>query len=197
MNKVFVREFRLASSGEEGLLPYLNEHGAFLGRGTPLLARDGDGNFAPLPQRDLEIVLSAGFGVAVDLGARMGGLATLAKAMNEGDYALASIALAHLQFPALPDKGACARMQKAAAMLKRGASAAGVLKQFLSRGELAKDNPYHLGPGVGGGQFTTADMDGVSSGVADSQGYATKLSADEILDQAQDTTKTPGWLQPK
>ncbi|MGB8901294.1 MAG: hypothetical protein WCC90_19575 [Methylocella sp.] len=43
----------------------------------------------PLPQRDLEIVVSAGFGIALDLGSRMRGLATLAKALNEGDYALA------------------------------------------------------------------------------------------------------------
>ncbi|HEX3496300.1 MAG TPA: hypothetical protein VHT02_03840 [Methylocella sp.] len=93
MNKASIREFRLASTGEEGLHPYLNERGAFLFGGTSLLARDGHGDFAPLPRRDLEIVVSAGFGLAVDLGARMGSLATLAKALNEGDYALAAIAL--------------------------------------------------------------------------------------------------------
>lgn len=120
------------------------------------MARDGHGDFVPLPQRDLEIVVSAGFGIALDLNSRMRGLATLAKALNEGDYALATIALAQARFPAVPDKGAGARMQKAAEMLERGTSAAEVLKHFLAKGELVKFNPYHLGPGDGGGQFTTA-----------------------------------------
>ena len=40
-------------------------------------------------------------------------------------------------------------------------------------------------------------MDATGSGDASPQGYATKLSEDEILDQAQDNPKTPGWLQPK
>jgi hypothetical protein len=71
----------------------------------------------------------------------MRGLAALAKALNAGDYALALIDLAQVRFPPLPDKGASARMQKAAEMLERGASPAEVLKHFLSKGELAKFNP--------------------------------------------------------
>jgi len=72
-----------------------------------------------------------GIEVSVDLGSRMHGLAALAKALNQGDHALAAIVLVQLQFPALPDKGAGARMCKAAAMLEDGASAAEVLKLFL------------------------------------------------------------------
>ncbi|MGH6847911.1 MAG: hypothetical protein ACREC0_10885 [Methylocella sp.] len=79
MTKASIREFRLASSGEDGLHPYLNERGAFVGNGAALLTKDDSGDFVPLPQRDLEIVLSAGFGVAVGLSSRMRGLATLAK----------------------------------------------------------------------------------------------------------------------
>jgi len=157
MTKASIREFRLTSSGEEGLHPFLNEHGAFLEQGMPLISKNERGDFTPLPQRDLEIILSAGFGISIDLCSRMRGLTSLAKAFDEGDYAIASIILTQLQFPALPDKSAAARMQKAAAMLKNGATAAEALKHFLPKGELAKFNSNHLGPGPGGGQFTTAE----------------------------------------
>jgi hypothetical protein len=101
-----------------------------------------------------------------------------------------------LQFPALPDKGAGARMSKAAAMLGDGASAADVLTHLLTNGELGKFNPRHLGPGPGGGQFTAAETDATSSGDAKPQGYVTKFSVEDILEQAEDNPKTPGWLQP-
>ncbi len=114
MTKFSLREFGLASSGEEGLRPYLNRHGAFIGQGTPLLREDARGQFAPLAQRDLEIALSAGFGVAVDLGSRMRGLAAIAKALNQGDYALAAILLTQKQLSVLPDREGARRMQKAA-----------------------------------------------------------------------------------
>ena len=94
------------------------------------------------------------------------------------------------------DKGAGARMRKAAAMLEEGAAAVEVLKHFLPQGELAKFNPHHLGPGTGGGEFTTAETDGASSGDTKSQGYVTQLSTEEILKQAAENSKTPGWLQP-
>jgi hypothetical protein len=194
MSKVSIREFKLGTSSGEGLHPYLSEHGAFLG-GTPLVMKDGRGDFVPLPQRDLEIVLSAGFGIAVDLDVCMHALAALAKALSSGDYAPAAILLTQAQFPALPDRGAAQRMQKAAAMLKSGVSGPEVLQQFLPDGELAKLNPYHLGPGDRGGQFTTAQLDGASAGDVKPKGCATKLSADEILKRAKGNGA--GWLQPK
>ena len=82
-------------------------------------------------------------------------------------------------------------------MLKDGAADVEVLKHFLAKGELAKFNPHHLGPGTGGGEFTTAETDGASSGDTKSQGYVTQLSAEEILKLAAENSKTPGWLQPK
>ena len=197
MTKLSIREFKLAGRGGEGLHPWLDARGAYVGGGVALLTKHNFGDFAPLPRRDLEIILSAGYKSAFDLDSRRPGLAALAKALNQGDQALAAIALVQLQFPALPDKGAGARMRKAAAMLDGGASAPEVLKRFLANGELAKFNPYHLGPGPGGGEFTTAAMDGTSSGDAKPQGYATKLSAQEILKLAAENKRTPGWLQPK
>lgn len=197
MTKLSIREFKFSGRGGDGLHPWLDARGAFVGDGVALLTKDNLGDFAPLPRRELETILSAGYQTAVDLGSRMHGMAALAKALNQGDHALAAIALVQLQFPALPDKGAGARMTKAAAMLDDGASAAEVLRHFLPNGDLAKFNPYHLGPGAGGGEFTTAVLDGASSGDANRQGYATKLSAQEILKQAAENKTTPGWLQPK
>ena len=48
---------------------------------------------------------------------RMHGLAALAKALKQGDHALAAIVLAQSQFPAFPDKGAGARINNAATMI--------------------------------------------------------------------------------
>jgi hypothetical protein len=161
------------------------------------LTKDSAGHFVPLPQRELEIVLSAGFGFAVDLGSRMRGLAKLAKALNDGDYALAAILLTQAQFPPLLDGSAATRMKKAAAVFRNGASERKVLKHFLPEEELSKANPYHRGPGPGGGQFTTAEVDGASGGEAKRRGYVTKLSPEETLKRAAENKRTPGWLQPK
>ena len=61
------------------------------------------------------------------------------------------------------------------------------------KGELVKFNPYHLGPGDGGGS-PRRRWTGRSSGAATSQGNVTNLSAKEILDRAK---KNRGWLHPK
>jgi hypothetical protein len=105
--------------------------------------------FRGLAGRVLETVLSAGYRITVDLGSRRHGWAALAKALNQGDPTLAAIVLAQLQFPALPDSGAGARMNKAAAMLDHGVSAAEVLKHLLPTGELAKFNPIISAPALG------------------------------------------------
>ena len=89
MAKSSIREFKLAD--RDALHPRLNERGACVGDGAALLTKDNFGDFAPLPRRDLETVLSAGYKIAVDLGSRIDGVAALAKALNHGDYALASI----------------------------------------------------------------------------------------------------------
>jgi len=67
--------------------PCLDDRRAFVGDGVALLTKDIFGDFAPLPWWELETILSAGYGIAVDLASRMYGLATLAKALNQGDHA--------------------------------------------------------------------------------------------------------------
>ena len=79
MIKLSIREFKLASWGGDGLHPWLDEHGAFVGGGVALLTKDNFGDFAPFPRRELETILSAGYRIAVDLGSRMQGLAALAR----------------------------------------------------------------------------------------------------------------------
>lgn len=58
MIKLSIREFKLASRGGDELQSWLDEHGAFVG-GVALLTKDNFGDFAPLPRRKLETVLSA------------------------------------------------------------------------------------------------------------------------------------------
>jgi hypothetical protein len=128
-NQTFNSRIQAFRPGGNGLHPWLDARGAFVGDGVALLKKDIFGDFAPLPRRELETILSAGYGIAVDLGSRMQGLAALAKALNQGDRALAAIALAQARFPALLDKRAGARMTKAAAMLDDDASPAEVLRR--------------------------------------------------------------------
>jgi hypothetical protein len=85
------------------------EDGLFLG-GTPLLEQQSNG-FAARPQADLETVLSCGFGFSVSLDRVMGGLTTVASALNTGDLCRARSAAVHLRIPDLPDALARLDMQ--------------------------------------------------------------------------------------
>jgi hypothetical protein len=153
----FIRYFRIAGPKGNGFLPFVNADGAFIGWDTELLEKNSRGSFSPVPQRRLETVLSAGFCTRVDLGSCMNGLATVARALNQGDLPLASIALVHLEFPPLPDQDSGARMNKAVRMLDCGISEADVLKAILLDEDLTKYNHNHRGPGPGGGQFASAE----------------------------------------
>jgi len=114
----FIREFRLAGRDGDGVHAYLDDQGAFLGRGTPLLEKDASGRWRPRLQATLEWVLTKGYGVPVDLEWRMNGLAAVARALNKGDRSLAAIALVHAELPALPDERAAGRMAKADGLAK-------------------------------------------------------------------------------
>jgi len=83
MTKPSIREFKLAGRDGDGLHPCLDERGAFVGDGAALLTKDIFGDFASLPRRERETILSAGYIIAIDLGTRMHGLAALAKALNQ------------------------------------------------------------------------------------------------------------------
>ncbi len=78
--------------------------GVFVGR-TPLLEETpGGGRVVWLvrSQSQLETELSKSYGVGVDFGAKMSGAAAVARALTDGDLALAQIASLLLQLPNPP-----------------------------------------------------------------------------------------------
>lgn len=91
--------YRLATSGGDGRHPYLSDDGAFLADGTPLLTRTGAGEWRP---RQAEDVQKAAAFTGSAYRVRAEGLATIARALNQGQPARAAIALLHLRLPPLP-----------------------------------------------------------------------------------------------
>ncbi|MBB6251724.1 BPSL0067 family protein [Nitrospirillum iridis] len=96
-------------------LPYVNDQGAFLGGGLPLLRRVGEGWQPQTPDR-LAATLTQAYGrpYTLDDGVRLAQrLASVAQALSEGKRALAAIALVRVGLP--PAEGATkAALAKAA-----------------------------------------------------------------------------------
>lgn len=107
-----IREFTVAGPRGDGRNPFLNQNGAFLGHGTPLLEKDSSGQWTPRPQRELERLLSIGYGCPISLDDRMGGLKATAHALNKGDRCLAAIALVHTALPPLPNEDLAQQMAR-------------------------------------------------------------------------------------
>lgn len=68
MSSPVLREFKLAGSKGDGLHLYANEHGAFIGRGVPLLERDSLGRWVPRDSVVLERLLTVGYGAQIQFG---------------------------------------------------------------------------------------------------------------------------------
>lgn len=115
-----IREFRLGGSNGDGSHPYVNEGGAFLGRGVPLLEQDGIGRWRARPRSMLEKLLRVGYGVPVDLGWRATQLGYVAQALNKGDLCLARISLVRAELPPLPNGDRARAMAKADGLLIKG-----------------------------------------------------------------------------
>ena len=141
----FVQEFKLGGREGDGVHPYVNERGAFLGRGTPLLERDAIGRWRPRSRNVLERIVSRGYGTTVDLEWRMECLAVVARALNKSDRSLAAIALVHASFPALPETDSWRRM-----------AIIDPLSKFNPDWE---DEPRIPGGNPGGGQWTSETFD--------------------------------------
>jgi hypothetical protein len=112
-----IREFKLAGAAGDGRHAYLNNDGAFIGRGVPLLERDPSSRWRPRDQTVLERLLAKGYGVPVELGWRMTQLRNVAHALNSGDLALASISLVHTKLPPLPSSDHAREMAEADGLL--------------------------------------------------------------------------------
>ena len=94
-----LRFFRLAEGGLT-----CGPEGLFVG-GAPMLrrARSNDGGgWDPRPVSERDEALAEVYGLPVDSAAKQGGLATVARALDRGDFALASIGAVLLRFPDPP-----------------------------------------------------------------------------------------------
>jgi hypothetical protein len=103
-----LREFRLSPRLDDGV--FCDESGAFVGA-IPMLARtrgNGKDEWRPRDCDGLSREMSAQYGLPIDMSSKRGGLAVIAKALNEGDVARAQVATVLLGIPHPPSlsKGA-------------------------------------------------------------------------------------------
>jgi hypothetical protein len=160
------QHFWRLSEERDGLGLCCGEDGLFLAN-TSLLDRQPEG-FVPRAQADLETVLSRGFGFAVSLDRVMGGLNTVASALNAGDLCRARIAAVHLRLPDLPDALARLDMQLEDVALKLDriakTTAAGDWNPASGAGWDPEKHP-RAGTGPNPGWFATTGDSGNDSNV--------------------------------
>jgi hypothetical protein len=101
---MFHHIWRLSEPGGGALGLACNGDGLVLGR-TPLVERCG-GRFVVRDQNEIGRLLRRAYGSDIAPERIMGGLATVAAALNANDRALACIAAVHLRIPDLPNETA-------------------------------------------------------------------------------------------
>jgi hypothetical protein len=117
MTQSMMRKFSIAGPEGDGRQAYLNEHGAFLGRGVPLLERDAQGRWKPRDPAVLAPLLAKGYGIPIELGWRERRLRHIAEALNKGDLVLAGVSLVYLELPPLPSDEHARAMAQADGLL--------------------------------------------------------------------------------
>jgi hypothetical protein len=100
-----MRTFRLSARDDrEGVS--CDADGLFVGD-VPLLvvspSSDGGAVWSVRPEAELNAELSSHYDLAVDVAAKIGGMSTVARALNQGNLVLAKIAAVQLQFPDRPE----------------------------------------------------------------------------------------------
>jgi hypothetical protein len=111
------RIWRLSeNTGDDNLGLSCTEQGLMLGR--TLLIERRDGRFVVREQSELECLLSLAYGREATAQRLMGGLATVASALNANDQGLARIAAVHLRIPDLPNQAARDAMEAADVLIK-------------------------------------------------------------------------------
>lgn len=153
-----VREFRLAQSEGDGRHAYINEDGAFLGLGVPLLERDTLSKWRPRNRALLERLFAKGYGIPVDLRWRITQLDYVAQALNKHDFSLASISLVRTELPPLPSAKQAWVMAKADGLA-------------VKYGSTWENEPRIPAGNSGGGQWAT-----------DSNGNVVPVETDRRLD---------------
>jgi len=108
--------WRLSEPGADNLGLACSEEGLLLGR-TPLIERR-DGRFVVREPGEIKRLFSRAYRTEVDPTPLLGGLATVAAALNANDLLLARIAAVHLRIPDLPDEAARERMEAEDRLIK-------------------------------------------------------------------------------
>lgn len=108
--------WRLNEAGPDNLGLACTDDGLLLGA-TPLIERR-DGCFVVRERHELERLLQCAYRREGDAERLMPGLATVARALNDGDPCLARIAAVHLKAPDLPNAVARAAMEAEDCLLK-------------------------------------------------------------------------------
>jgi hypothetical protein len=108
--------WRLSEAGADNLGVACNEEGLFLGR-TPLIERRG-GRFVVRDPHDIQRLFCRAYRTEIDARPLIGGLATVAAALNANDLLLARIAAVHLRIPDLPDQAARNAMEAEDRLIK-------------------------------------------------------------------------------
>jgi hypothetical protein len=155
----FDRIFRLSERRGDGV--FCRNEGLFVGD-TPLLEETAGGGarvaWRVRPQSQLEMELSKSYGVSVEFGAKMSGATAIARALTNGDLALAQIATLLLQLPDPPlSKGGEAPPDRSNELVGR-LQLSGLLKADW---DPQKHPRWPAGSADGvGGQFAPTDGDG-------------------------------------
>jgi hypothetical protein len=151
---MFHHIWRLSEPGGGDLGLACNGDGLVLGR-TPLVERCG-GRFVVRDQNEIGRLLRRAYGRDIAPERIMGGLATVAAALNASDRALACIAAVHLRIPDLPNETARNALEAEDAFI-RSANRTSAL-HYCENQKASPNDPKHPGwpagtPGGIGGQF--------------------------------------------
>jgi len=147
------RTFHLVEDAGAGVR--CDEGGLFVGD-APLLERGGPeaSPWRPRPLDALNAAVGDRYGLPVDLGAKLRGLAAVAGALNRGDVALAKLAALHLQLPDPPPPGGARLPDDDLIALVYRMQASGLLAKVFDESKHPRQpagSPDHTG-----GQFAPA-----------------------------------------
>lgn len=171
------QRFGLSAKLGDGV--FCNKSGLFVGdvsllkqaRGTC-----GPPRWLPRPVHELNRALSTRYGLPIEMDTKMGGLSTIARALNCGDLIRAQIATLHLRFPDPPSLAKSKQTTSEVVELAHRLRASGLLKADW---DPARHPRWPAGsPDSIGGQFAPS---GSVSGNADSNARVIPVQGAAIL----------------
>jgi hypothetical protein len=197
--------WRLSETGDDNLGLACNEDGLILGR-TALIERR-EGRFVVRDAHDIHRLLSRAYRTEVHPTPLLGGLATIAAALNSNDLLLARIAAVHLRVPDLPDIAARDRMEAEDRIIKfaRDEGSAGHWDPAKHPRAGTAPNPGWFAPTDGGSSEGSATTRVADNGGSTQQSGASseppddrvKLPPGEYVDELQDLLEWIGNAKPE